>query len=78
MAGFSRFVENLPIETLDNVTNGKSVLRQGPAPYSNAQTDRYSLATRTLAQANDPEAAFLQFWRSWWAANQAALTAAPH
>jgi hypothetical protein len=67
MSGLSRFVENLPIETQYNTLNGKAVLQQGPAPYRNAQTDKYSLATRSIAQATETEAAFLQFWQSWWA-----------
>ncbi len=63
----SCFVDNLPSITHYNVINGKSVQPQGPAPYRTAETDRYSLSTRRLADAREPEAAFLQFWKSWWA-----------
>lgn len=67
MRGMSRFVENLPITTYDNVLNGRASLQQGTGPYRTAQTDRYSLSTRSLTQASESEAAFLQFWKSWWA-----------
>lgn len=66
MAGLSRFVENLPPETEFDATSGKSVMPQGSVPYRSAETDRYSLSTRSLSSATEPEAAFLQFWKSWW------------
>ena len=75
MPGLSRFVENLPIETQYNTLNGKAVLQQGPAPYRNAQTDRYSLATRSIQQTAETEAALLQFWKSWWASMKDQLAA---
>lgn len=74
MRGLSSFVENLPIATQANVLSGRASLQQGPAPYRTADTDRYSLATRSLAQAPDSEVAFLQFWRSWWASMKNRLT----
>ncbi|MGA2273114.1 MAG: HEAT repeat domain-containing protein [Bryobacteraceae bacterium] len=74
MRGLSRFVDNLPIATQGNVLNGKASLQQGPTPYRTAQTDRYSLSTRSLAQASDSEAAFLQFWESWWASMKGQLS----
>lgn len=67
MRGLSRFVGNLPIATQQNILSGKASLQQGPAPYRTPDTDRYSLATRSLAQAPEGEAVFLQFWKSWWA-----------
>jgi len=67
MRGLSRFVGNLPVATQQNIFSGKASLQQGPAPYRTPDTDRYSLATRSLAQAPEGEAAFLQFWKSWWA-----------
>ncbi len=67
MRGLSRFVENLPIATQENILNGKASLQQGTAPYRTAETDRYSLSTRSVAQASESEAAFLQFWKAWWA-----------
>lgn len=66
MRGMSRFVDNLPITTYDSIPSGKASLQQGTAPYRTPQTDRYSLSTRSLAQASESEAAFLQFWESWW------------
>jgi len=73
MRGLSRFVDNLPIATHENVLSGRASLQQGQAPYRTQQTDRYSLSTRSLAQAPGGEAAFLQFWKSWWATMQPKL-----
>jgi len=67
MKGLSRFVDNLPSATRQNVINLKSIMPQGPAPYKTADTDRYSLSTRSLVNAPESEAAYLQFWKSWWA-----------
>lgn len=67
MRGLSSFVESLPIATQTNILTGRASLQQGPAPYRTPETDRYSLATRSLAQAPEGEAAFLQFWKTWWA-----------
>lgn len=64
--GLSRFVDNLPIATQDNVLSGKASLREGPTPYRTAQTDAHSLSTRSLAQASGSEGDVLQFWKSWW------------
>lgn len=66
MRGMSRFVDNLPITTPDNILSGKAPLQKGTAPYRTSQTDRYSLSARSLAQAPEGEPAFLQFWKSWW------------
>lgn len=66
MRGLSRFVANLPVTTQANILSGRACLQQGPAPYRTADTDRYSLATRTVAQAPEGEAVFLQFWKNWW------------
>jgi len=63
--GLSRFVDNLPITTQYNTINAKALIPQGPAPYRTAETDRYSLSTRSLGQADQTE--HLRFWRSWWA-----------
>jgi len=72
--GLSRFVDNLPVETPYNVPNGKASQRQGPTPYRTSQTDQYSLSTRSLASAQETEAAFLQFWASWWLSNENKLS----
>jgi hypothetical protein len=63
--GFSMFVENLPITTPDSIPSQRWRVPQGPAPFRTSDTDRYSLSTRALDQAQ--EAAYLQFWKSWWA-----------
>jgi hypothetical protein len=63
--GFSMFVENLPITTPDSIPSQRWRVPQGPAPYRTSDTDRYSLSTRALDPAQ--EAAYLQFWKSWWA-----------
>jgi hypothetical protein len=73
MAGLSRFVENLPIETQYNTINAKAVQPQGPAVYRTSETDRYSLSTRRLVDATEPETAFLQFWKVWWISNRSQL-----
>ena len=67
IAGFSRFVENLPIETQFNTLNGQSKQPQGPAPYRTPQTDKYSLSMQSLAGSTLTEAEYVQFWKSWWA-----------
>lgn len=74
MRGLSRFVGNLPVTTQENTLSGRASLQQGPAPYRTPDTDRYSLATRSLDQTPDGEAAFLQFWKSWWALMKDKLT----
>jgi hypothetical protein len=74
MRGLSRFVENLPSMTQNNVRNGKSLSAQGPAVYRTAQTDRYSLSTRRLQDAAESETAFLQFWKTWWASMKDEVT----
>jgi hypothetical protein len=66
MRGLSRFAGNLPIATKENILSGRASLQEGPAPYRTPDTDRYSLATRSLAQAPEGEAPFVQFWKSWW------------
>lgn len=66
MRGLSRFVANLPIATQENILSGRASLQQEPAPYRTPDTDRYSLATRSLAQVPESEAMCLQFWKAWW------------
>ena len=65
MGGLSRFVDNLPIPSAYNVTNGKALLPQGPQPYRTMETDKYSLSTGWLGRADQTE--HLRFWKSWWA-----------
>jgi hypothetical protein len=65
MSGLSRFVDNLPIQTVHNILTGKGVLSQGPTPYRTPETDKYSLSRRQLGSAD--ESSYLSFWRSWWA-----------
>jgi hypothetical protein len=73
MRGFSRFVENLPIQTNSNTLNGQSVMPQGPTPFRTPETDRYSVSKRSLASATDSEGAFVQFWKNWWTTNRSNL-----
>jgi hypothetical protein len=76
MRGLSRFVEGMPIPTHENILSGRATLAQEPTPYRTAETARYSLATRSLAQAPETEAAFLSFWKSWWEAVQGSVVVA--
>jgi hypothetical protein len=73
MAGLSRFVDNLPIQTPQNIPTGTGLLAQGPAPYRTPATDEYSLSRRQLGAANEAE--YLQFWKSWWTAAKDDLAA---
>ncbi len=75
MTGFSRFIENLPIETQYNTINAKALMAQGPQPYRTPETDRYSLSTRQVDPASEPE--YLRFWRSWWVTMKDKVMAAP-
>jgi hypothetical protein len=72
MRGLSRFVDALPTANPDNSTNMKNRVSQGPTPYRTPATDQYSLSRQLLPAGS--EAAYLQFWKTWWSANQAALT----
>jgi len=71
MSGLSRFVDNLPIQTVSNIINGGSLISQGPTPYRTAQTDKYSLSRRLLGSADETE--YVQFWKSWWASMKSQL-----
>jgi hypothetical protein len=64
--GLSRFVDNLPIQTVDNTINGGSLISQGPTPYRTSETDRYSLSRGWLREARLSEAEYIQFWKTWW------------
>jgi hypothetical protein len=44
---------------------------QGPTPYRTAATNQYSLSAQALPAGS--EAAYLQFWKTWWSEHQAAL-----
>lgn len=72
MQGLSRFVDNLPIQNANNVTNGGALVAQGPTPYRTPQTDEYSLSRGPMGSASKAE--YLQFWKSWWAAMQDKFT----
>lgn len=73
MTGLSRFVDNLPIPTFQNVPNGAALVAQGPTPYRTEETDKYSLSRGWLHGRDD--APYLQFWKSWWATMKNTLTA---
>ena len=62
--GLSRFVDNFPIATWDNVRSGKAMIPQGTVPFKTAETDHYSLSRRPLDTAQ--QTAYVQFWKSWW------------
>ena len=72
MRGLSRFIDGLPVAIPDNVPSGKNLVSQGPTPHRTAATDQYSLSRQLLPAGS--EAAYLQFWKTWWSENQAALT----
>lgn len=65
IGGLSRFVDNLPIPTAYNVTNGQVLIPQGAQPHRTMETDKYSLSTGWLGRADQTE--HLKFWKSWWA-----------
>ena len=71
MRGLSRFVDGLPTAIPENVPSGKNLVPQGPTPYRTAATNQYSLSAQALPAGS--EAAYLQFWKTWWSENQAAL-----
>jgi hypothetical protein len=66
--GLSSFVQNLPIESVDTVPNGKARLPQGPAPHRTTETDRFTPTTPWLGKFDDRE--YVQFWKLWWARNK--------
>jgi hypothetical protein len=66
MRGFSYFVDNLPIVTFESIPSQSWRRPQGPTPYKTADTDHYSL-TLNPSLDSTREAAYLQFWKSWWA-----------
>lgn len=68
VAGFSMFVESLPVVTFERVADMSWLRPQGPTPYRTADTDRYS-ASRG-AEPVDQQPAYVAFWRSWWAKTQ--------
>jgi HEAT repeat protein len=70
--GLSRFVDNLPMPTDENVRTLKALHSQGPTPYRTPETDRLSLSRRALDPSQEP--AYLQFWKSWWAQVRNELT----
>lgn len=72
MQGLSRFVDNLPIQTAYNVTNGGALVAQSPTPYRTPETDKYSLSRGSLDSAKETE--YLQFWKSWWTTIQGKVT----
>jgi len=71
MSGLSRFVDGMPTANPDNMTSGKDLVRQGPTPYRTPATDQYDLSGPGVPAGS--EAAYLQFWKTWWSANQATL-----
>jgi hypothetical protein len=73
--GLSRFVDNLPIQTPQNVPNGAFLVAQGPTPYRTSDTDKYSLS-RGWLEGGD-EVPYLQFWKSWWSTMQGTLISSP-
>jgi hypothetical protein len=66
MRGLSRFVDNLPPAADSDPMIGKDLIPSGPARYKTPETTKYSLSKTLLVQAAFSEAAYLQFWRSWW------------
>jgi hypothetical protein len=66
MWGMTRFVDNLPIVTPDNVPSGGDSVPLGPAPYRTADTDRYSVRFLHFPGGQAQEEECLRFWKSWW------------
>ena len=75
LQGMSRFADNLPITTEQNIPNGQSLQPRGVTPYRTADTDKYSLSRKWLGQTD--EAPYLQFWKNWWVNMKPELTKLP-
>src|SRR5258708_37422556 len=75
MGGLSRFVDNLPIPSAINTTNGEALVPQGPQPYRTKETDKYSLSTGWLGRADEAE--HLRYWKSWWGSMRSQLISPP-
>jgi hypothetical protein len=73
--GLSCFVNNLPPTTASNIPNGGWSVPQGPSPYRTPETDKYSLSTRSLGQADDSD--YVQFWKSWWESHRVEVSSKP-
>jgi hypothetical protein len=62
IGGFSMFVQNLPVQTAEMVTDFSWAKASGPAPYRTQETDKYS----TLKAPNLNQQQYVDFWKSWW------------
>ncbi len=62
-AGFSRFVDNLPIEKPEMFTTMAWMHPQGPTPYRTADTDKH-IADITVPAEKHAE--YTSFWKAWW------------
>lgn len=65
--GFTRFVNNLPIDVPEMMTTMAWAEPQGPAPYRTAETDRH-IASTIVPDAKHAE--YTSFWKAWWARMQ--------
>ena len=62
-AGFTRFVDNLPIEKPEMMTTMAWMKPQGPQPYRTADTDRHIASFGASTERN---AEYVSFWKAWW------------
>jgi hypothetical protein len=69
--GFEPFCRQSAGRHPENVPSGKNLVSEGSTPYRTVATDQYSLSRQLLPTGS--EAAYLQFWKGWWSANQATL-----
>jgi len=66
--GFSKFVDNRPVEVPTQIP-GRLLVSQGLTPYRTADTDRNSPARFAPGSVDDA----VPFWKSWWAAMKSQL-----
>jgi hypothetical protein len=66
-SGFSRFVNNLPIEKGGMVTNMAWMQPQGPAPYRTKETDGH---ISDVGVPLERHAEYTSFWKAWWSRMQ--------
>ncbi len=71
VAGFTFFVNDLPVMTPGVVAGMAWTKPVGKAPYKTPETDRFG-STGSFERPSDAEA-YAQFWKTWWAQNKAKL-----
>ena len=71
IGGLGSFANGLPVQTTANTPGLASLQLTGSAPLKTADTiANFALGERAISRN---EAAYLTFWKSWWAAHRASL-----